>query len=52
MYKNLLLDNLKAADNSKDLGVGGKITLEWILESGEVWTGFICIRIGTSGGLL
>jgi hypothetical protein len=38
----------------EDLGVDGKILLEWILEKyGEkVWTGFMWLRIGTSGGLL
>jgi hypothetical protein len=32
----------------------GKIILEWIVGKldGEVWTGFIWLRIGTSGGLL
>jgi len=35
-------------NHSEDLGVGGKIILEWILEKygGKMWTGF---RIGTSG---
>jgi hypothetical protein len=36
----------------KDLGIGGRI-LGWILgkEGGEVWTGYISLRIGKSGGL-
>jgi hypothetical protein len=35
------------------LGVDGRITLEWILGKygGNLWTGFIWLRIGTSGGL-
>jgi hypothetical protein len=48
------LENLKGRDHSEDLGVDGKITLEWILGkySGKVWTGFIWLSIGTSGKLL
>jgi hypothetical protein len=40
-------------DHSEDLGIDGKI-LYSILEKygGNVWTGCICLRIGTSGGLL
>jgi len=39
---------------SKVLCVCGKITLEWILGKlgRKAWTGFICLRIVTSGGLL
>jgi hypothetical protein len=39
---------------SEDLGIDGRILLEWILgkQSGKVWTGFICLRKGTSGELL
>jgi len=29
--------------HTKDLGVGGKITLEWILR--KVWSGFIWLKI-------
>jgi hypothetical protein len=37
------MENLKGIDHSKDLGVVGKIILEWILgkHGGNVWTGFI-----------
>jgi hypothetical protein len=40
--------------HAEDLCVGGKIILEWILgkQVGKVWTGFIRLRIRTSGGLL
>jgi len=36
------------------LGVDGKIILEWILGKygGKAWSGFIWLRIETSGGLL
>jgi hypothetical protein len=35
----------------EDLGIDGKIVLEWILgkQGVKVWTGFILLRIGTSG---
>jgi hypothetical protein len=38
----------------EDLGVDGKIISEWILGKWDrrVWTGFIWLRIGTSGGSL
>jgi hypothetical protein len=40
--------------HSEDLGVDGRIMLEWILGKlgEEVSTGFIWLRVGTSGGLL
>jgi hypothetical protein len=39
---------------SEDLDVDGNVILEWILwkYGGKVWTGFIWLRIGTSGRLL
>jgi hypothetical protein len=39
---------------SENLGVDGKIKLEWILGKwvAKVWTRFIWLRIGTSGRLL
>jgi hypothetical protein len=48
------LENLKGRDHADDLGVDGKIILEWILwkEGGTLWTGFIWLRIGTNGELL
>jgi hypothetical protein len=54
MLKIFSLVNLKGRDHSEDLGVYGRIILEWILEkySGKVWTGFIWHRIWTSGGFL
>jgi len=38
----------------EDIGVDWKIILEWILEKwcGKLWTGYIWIRVRTSGELL
>jgi hypothetical protein len=46
-------ENLKERDQSEGLGEDGKV-LELILGKygGKIWTVCICIRIGTSGGLL
>jgi hypothetical protein len=46
--------NVKGRDHLEDLGINGKIILELILGkySGNVWTGCIWLRVGTSGGLL
>jgi hypothetical protein len=54
MHTTFWLKNLKGKDHSEDLGVGGKIILERIFGKlgGKVWIGFICLRRGTSGGLL
>jgi hypothetical protein len=48
------LENLNGTGDLEDIGVDGKIALEWILEKdcGRLWTGFIWLRIGTSDGLL
>jgi hypothetical protein len=54
MHAILRLEDLKERDHLEDVGVDRRIILEWILgkQGGKVWTGFIWIRIGTSGGLL
>jgi hypothetical protein len=46
--------NLKGRDHSEDLGVDGRIILELILgkQGGNLWSGFIWLRIESSGGLL
>jgi hypothetical protein len=46
-------ENLKEIEHWEDLDVDGKIILKWILKTWVgVCIGFICLRLGTSGGLL
>jgi hypothetical protein len=47
MYTIFLLENLQGGDHLEDIGVGGKIILEWILgkQCGNVWTECICLRV-------
>jgi hypothetical protein len=49
----ILLEGLKGRYRWKDLGLHGMIILKRILkkQGGRVWTGFVYLRIGTSGGL-
>jgi hypothetical protein len=48
------LENLKGGDHSDDLGIDGKIILEWILQKYDetVWSGCIWLRIETIGEFL
>jgi hypothetical protein len=54
MHTTFCTENLKGRDHVEDLGIHRKIILDCILGKygGKVWTGFIWVRIGTSGGLL
>jgi hypothetical protein len=53
MHKIFWFENLKGRDQAKDQSVDGKIILELISGKlcGSLWTGFVWLRIGTSGGL-
>jgi hypothetical protein len=50
----VLSGELKGRNHSEDLGVDGKIILDWILgrHVTKVWTGCMWLRKGTSGRLL
>jgi len=52
--QNVCPENLEVRHHSKDLGVDRRTILELILkkQARKVWTGFIWLRMGTSGGLL
>jgi hypothetical protein len=54
MHTNFWFKTIKGRDYLEDPGIGWRIMLEWILatQGGKLWTGFIWLRIGTSGGPL
>jgi hypothetical protein len=53
MHTRFWSENLEGRDHLGDLGVDGRIILEWISgKQGETWAGFIWLRIGTGDGLL
>jgi len=54
IYTRFLSRNLLRRSHTEDLGIAGRIILNWISQKqGEkVWTGFIWLRIGTRDGLL
>jgi len=45
------MENLQGRGHLEDLSVDGQIILKCILKY-KVWTGFSCVRIGSSGGFL
>jgi hypothetical protein len=49
-----MFGNLKGRNHLEDLDVDGSIVLKRILKKYDevMWTGFIWLRIGISGGLL
>jgi hypothetical protein len=50
----ILLGSLMGKDHWEDLNVCRRIILRLIIgkQGGSVWTGFICLGVGNSGGLL
>jgi hypothetical protein len=48
------LENLHEREQLEDTGVDKRIILKWMLrkQGGKMWNGLVCLRIGTSGGLL
>jgi hypothetical protein len=54
MHTVFQLENLKGRDHLEDLDVDERIILGRILEKycWNAWTGFIWLRIASSGGLL
>jgi hypothetical protein len=52
MYRKFWSQELEGRSHSEDLIVDEMIILEWISGEcgGRVWTGFVCLSIGTSGG--
>jgi hypothetical protein len=50
--QKILVGKSECKRSLEDLGVDGKIILEWILKKWvrRMWTGFIWLRIGTSDG--
>jgi hypothetical protein len=54
MLREFWWGNLKARDRLEYLGVDGRALFKWILKTWDsrFRTGFIWLRIGTSGGLL
>jgi hypothetical protein len=49
----ILVANMKGRDHSEDVGVDGRIILIWVLEEeDEILTGFMQLKIGSSGSFL
>jgi hypothetical protein len=54
MHIKFRSEHLNVRDLLENLGVDGKIILEWILWKwgGRLWNRFIWLRVGTSGEFL
>jgi len=54
VYTRVLVEKPDRENHLEEPGVDGRIILRWIFRKWDVraWTGFIQLRIGTSGGHL
>jgi hypothetical protein len=54
MRKTFWTEHRKGRGNFEDLGIDGRIILQWTVGKyyGKLWTGLIWSRIGTGGRLL
>jgi hypothetical protein len=54
VYTGFGWENLRERDHLGDPGLDGKMILRWIITKWDlrVWTGSICFRIRTVGGLV
>jgi uncharacterized protein YjcR len=54
IHKKFWTQYLKGKDHSEKLGIYVNMILDWILrkQGGKMWTGWIWLRKGTSGGIL
>jgi hypothetical protein len=54
MRTEVLSENLKRRDHLEDLGLDGRIILEWMIAKwfGKEWTGLSWLRLGITGQLL
>ena len=54
MRKVFWWENLREGDHLKDPSLDGRIILKWICRKWDegVWTGLVCISMGTDGGIL
>jgi hypothetical protein len=53
-YNFFFLKSLEGRNLLEGIGVDGRVILKLVLKKlgGRVWTGFIWLRLGTSGGIL
>jgi hypothetical protein len=51
MHTKFWSEDPKERDHSEDVDVGKRVILDWILKNYVVraWSGFIWLRVGTSG---
>jgi hypothetical protein len=46
-------ETLKERDHVGEINVDGRIILKWmVMKYGIAWTGFVCVRMWTCGGVL